>query len=245
LSAENSTFQGEIVNKYPLDDKGIQNIILDIVQNDKYQKELVLNLCHMLRNAMAYVEDTSQDWYGDAQKTLNEVQERRLAFENLRFDQANGHKTEVTSPYENAVKTTTEAIPESEFGDVWTDEELAAHFNEPLPKKQGKAVEKSTDKMTLEEIEEWEKKQDNSNDIYKLSARIKNLARREANNNLTNVGDMLANTYTHVLKSLYDFADTISDKETKIKLTDLLRSKESMPADFIAAVNANVKLKKK
>lgn len=228
------------MNRYPLDDKGMESIMLDIMQNDKFQKETILKLCMLLRNAMAYIEDEEMDWYQDAEKILSDVHARKIAFENLRFDQSNGHRTDLTSPYDAPLDAKKIAVSEN-YDPQMTEEELAVHFNEPLPKKK---QEKKVDKMSLEEIESWEKKQDNSNDIYKISARVKNLA-RTGGGNLTDVGDMLCNTYTHVIKAFYDFSENIPDKETKIKLTDLIRRHEDMPGNFIAATHSGVTIKKR
>lgn len=70
-------------------------------------------------------------------------------------------------------------------------------------------------------------------DIYRIAARVKNLARANGAT-LTRQGDMLANAYVHVLKALYDFAETIPEPHKK-KLTDLLQFHEKMPADVIDA----------
>lgn len=91
-------------------------------------------------------------------------------------------------------------------------------------------------KLTPEE--EFEKQQNDSTDIYKVAARVKNLARSVPSVNgrssadLTPAGDTLCNLYTHVLKSLYDFAETL-DKPTGEKLYNLLRQQEDMPARVI------------
>lgn len=127
---------------------------------------------------------------------------------------------------------------ERDFGSPMTEEEVAAHFGEPPPEKK---VVKSVNEMTLEEIESLEKGKDNSNDIYKISARVKNLA-RGTNVKLTPVGDALCNTYTHVLKSFYDFANTL-DSQTKNRFVNLIRSHEKMPGDVIASANTGVKTK--
>lgn len=95
--------------------------------------------------------------------------------------------------------------------------------------------EKDVLDMTPEEVKEWEKEQDNSDDIYKIVARVKNHARSKSAT-LTPVGDALCNTYTHVIKSFYDFANSLTDKNDKIRLIELIRKNETMPGDFIMAV---------
>lgn len=95
------------------------------------------------------------------------------------------------------------------------------------------------DQMTPDEAEAFEKEQDNSNDIYKVSARIKNQAREAANGNLTRVGDALCNLHTHVTMSYYMLAETIADPEIKKRLLELARTNESMPADLLKLLPRN------
>lgn len=234
------------MNKYPLDEHGIQNIIRDFVQHDLAQRELIDRLAGFLIQSLPYVDEDDSELKEDAQKLLKELYSRKLDFSNFRFDQQNGHKTEAISPYAGDPGKNIDIVTETQlnqveegFGEPMSEAELAAHFGESLPKKK---KSKSINKMSLEEIQEWEKKQDNSNDIYKVSARVKNLA-RSGNANLTPVGDMLCNTFTHVLKAYYDFAESLQDKEVKIKLIELTRKQEEMPGHFIAATQAGVKTK--
>lgn len=129
---------------------------------------------------------------------------------------------------------------ESEFGAPWTEEELARHFNEPPPvKKKTKPLKD----MTAEEIVAMEVAQDNSNDIYKISARVKNLA-RFGGASLTPQGEALCNTYTHVLKAFYTFAETMTNQEEKDKFMQLIRKHEDMPSNLIAAAGVGVKTSK-
>lgn len=126
---------------------------------------------------------------------------------------------------------------ESSFGEAWTEEELAKHFGEAPPVKK---ETKSLKDMTKEEILAFEAKQDNSNDIYKLSARVKNLA-RGGGASLTPMGDALCNTYTHVLKAFYTFAETLTNQDEKDRFIQLIRRHEDMPSNVIAAASAGVK----
>ena len=87
---------------------------------------------------------------------------------------------------------------------------------------------------SLEEIGEYEQKLNNSTDLYKIAARVKILAVSHFNANLTPIGVCLCNTYVHVLKEFYDFADTIADPTIKKNLQKLIKSKEDMPANFIS-----------
>lgn len=213
-----------------MDAKAIQDIATDILQHNSAQNEIISGLCALLKEGLSEVE-SENEWAEDVEKVLNALQKRRLDYENHRFNQKNGYNVRQNSPYAGPIG---EAKIDIEVpGEEMSPEDIARHFNE-APKRKKKRNKKSK-AMTLEEIEAWEKAQDNSNDIYKVSARIKNLA-RSSDASLTAVGDMLCNTYTHVAKSFYDFAETISDKETKIKLIELIKKNEIMPAQFIAAI---------
>lgn len=212
------------MNKYPLDDEGIESITKDLLQSHLAQQKTIEKLSNQLSKAISYIEN--DEWYEETTTLIKNIHVRNIDFANLRFNQQNGYKTEEISPYLEGGHDT-----------PMTEEELAKHFGEVLPKK--KKVQ-DVSKMTLEEITEWESKQENSNDIYKVAARIKNLA-RDGKANLTPVGEMLCNTFVHVLKSFYDFAETISDKEIKIKLIELTRKQEAMPGNFIAAAHSGVK----
>jgi len=127
---------------------------------------------------------------------------------------------------------------ESDYGEPWDEESLAKYFGEPPPEK------KESKKLTDEELISLEKKQNNSNDIYKLSARVKNLA-RGGGASLTPMGDALCNTYTHVLKAFYTFAETMTNQDEKDRFIQLIRRHEDMPSNVIAAANAGVKSKPK
>jgi hypothetical protein len=130
---------------------------------------------------------------------------------------------------------------EEAFGPELTEEDLARHFGQTREKKK-KGEPKGLNKMTLAEIEAWEAKQDNATDIYKIKARVANLA-RGANASLTPQGEILCNSYVHVMKAFYDFAEKIEDPDTKIGLISLIRNQEGMPGTSIAAAGAGVKMK--
>ena len=93
---------------------------------------------------------------------------------------------------------------------------------------------------TTEEVDAWQEAQDNSNDIYKVSARVKNLA-RSSGGALTPAGNMLCNLYTHVLLDLYTFAETIKDEKIKNDLINRIRSHEGLPGNLVNAANPGVK----
>lgn len=229
------------MTKYPLDNKAIENIANDLIRNHQAQNVLMGFLIVQLKAAMEDVDNTlvdgfsPGDWRNDADLLLKEIETRTKDFDDLRFDQQNGHKDGAISPYESKPEEIfqTEDHPDAPM----TEEELAKHFGEKLPKKK---KEKDVNGMSLEEIQEWEAKQNNNNDIYKVAARVKNLA-RGSKASLTPVGESLCNTFVHVLKTYYDFAETIQDKDIRAKLIELTRSQEAMPGNFIEATHAGVK----
>lgn len=125
---------------------------------------------------------------------------------------------------------------EAKLGPEMSTSELASHFNEPTPTAKPEVIPK-----TKEELDKWEKDQLNSNDIYRIAARVKNLA--AGNGSLTPVGEMMCNSFVHVLKAIYDFSETLPEPQ-KTQLGDLLRKHEDMPANLIAAAGAGVRNKK-
>lgn len=242
------------MNKYPLDAKAIEDFSQDILQHNRAQLTLIGDLAELLRTAMECVDEEDADdnpWLDDADDLLRTLSTRKVDYENHRFNQRNGYNIKSNSPYVapgtyigniDPIKENELNHAEQEFGPPMTEEELAEHFGETPPRKK-REKKKKFHKMSLQEIEDWEKAQDNSNDIYKVSARVKNLA-RGGGAVLTPAGDMLCNTFTHVVKALYDFAETIEDKNTKIKLIETIRKQEGMPASLVAASSAGVKVKK-
>ena len=131
---------------------------------------------------------------------------------------------------------------EGDFGEECSEEELARRFGETVAPKA--PTGKSLKEMTLDEIKAWESAQDNASDLYKIKARMSNLA-RDGGASLTGQGEILVNTCVHMFKSLYDFADTVSDQDTRIKLRNVIRANENLPALVISAARAAVRNKKK
>ena len=68
-------------------------------------------------------------------------------------------------------------------------------------------------------------------DIYSIAARVKNLA-RDYDASLSPIGEKLCNLYIHVLKDLYEFAETIPEPH-QMKLVELIESKEGFCRDVI------------
>lgn len=239
--------------KYPLDTQAIEEMSKDILLHHRGQQQTIDKLTHMCSDLLEEAENMDEEEKKYAFEFLASLGRRKVDFENHRFNQKNGHGIGVRSPFEADLteriitidlkkEADLNAMEAEHFGGEMSEEEIERLFNIEESKKK-KPKQKKLSKMTLEEIEAWEKAQDNANDIYKVSARVKNLARGAVKGNLTAQGDMVVNMFTHVIKSLYDFADTVSDKETKIKLTDLIRRQEEMPANLIAALGAGVKTK--
>lgn len=236
-----------IVNKYPLDNQAIEDISRDVLAHHRAQNEMITKLVGFLLEAMG---DEDMDWH-DAQVFLKTMGIRKNEYENHRFNQKNGYNTKANSPYAATPQEIGVQIApmeenrlnalEAESGPEMSEEDLAAHFNVPVPKRKSG---KSLNKMSLEEINEWEAQQNNSSDIYKVQARIKNIARSASGGNLTAQGDMLVNSFTHVVKAFYDFAETIEDKDTKIKLIELTKKQEEIPGSLISALGAGVKIAK-
>ncbi|CAK9253115.1 unnamed protein product [Sphagnum jensenii] len=221
------------------------------------QCTLIADLAEILRTAIECVEDEDENpWVDDANTLLSTLSSRRIEFENHRFNQKNGHLTQSRSPFPAETFESIGHIDikkeadlnaiESGFGDQMSEDEVANLFQEKpkVVKKKKKLKPVKLEKMNLEEIEEWEASQNNSNDIYKVSARIKNAARMAVKANLTPQGDMLANSFTHIVKAFYDFAETVSDKETKLRLIALTRKQEEVPANLIAALSAGMQAPK-
>jgi hypothetical protein len=240
-------------NKYPLDAQAIEEMSRDILLHDRAQQKMIHVLMGLLGEAMSEPDVEDSSWYEDAKDILSSLSKRKMDFENHRFNQSNGYNVKEKSPYQPSPEerkiTNIDLMTENElnaieagFGEEMNEDELASLFGEKKPKKKKKT--KKIEKMSLEEIESWEAAQENSNDIYKVSARIKNSARMAVKANLTAQGDMVVNTFTHLIKALYDFADTIKDRETKVKLVELTKKQEELPGNLLVALGAGVTLKK-
>lgn len=70
------------------------------------------------------------------------------------------------------------------------------------------------------------------NDIYQISARIKN-AVAFADHALSPQGNALCNMFSHVIKELYDFSETIVDEEIASKLNQIIKKQEEFPAKLL------------
>lgn len=70
------------------------------------------------------------------------------------------------------------------------------------------------------------------NNIYQISARIKNAAAKN-DHAFSEQGRALCNMYTHVIKALYDFSDTLEDKEIAARLNSVILKQEDFPAKLL------------
>jgi hypothetical protein len=70
------------------------------------------------------------------------------------------------------------------------------------------------------------------NDIYQISARIKNAA-AASDHAFSPQGIALCNMFTHVIKELYDFSATIEDKEIAANLDRIIKRQENFPARLL------------
>lgn len=146
------------------------------------------------------------------------------------------------------------AIEAEAFGGEMSEAELAKAFGEstksfvPVVKKkklkdmsQAEIMKASVDELRIlvEEAEGDEREEDNSSDLYKIKARVANLA-RESGGVLTPAGEALCNSYVHVLKAFYDFADTL-DFSTKMKLKEFIRRSEGFPGQVVGSQLAGVR----
>lgn len=244
--------------RYPIDHLTVEQLFGHLISHHRAQEDLIKKLNGLLIEAMTNLdEEDNNEFFRDVKLLMKLQHENAMANETRKFNEKNGHGKAHNSdtaavqqaanlaqkqfnPEENA--RANEA--EKSFGEEMSEEDLARHFSEaPKRKKKGgvdMAAKDPFKEMSLDEIEAWEAKQNNSNDIYKIKARVANLA-RSGGGSLTSQGEMLCNTFVHVLVDLYQFADTIPDKEMKIKFIERIRKHEGMPGTLINAAGAGVK----
>lgn len=115
--------------------------------------------------------------------------------------------------------------------DQLTANEMAKQFGEGKPETEKTLPDFSV--MTKAEVEEWEAKEYNSNDIYRIKARVQNFVAQDGGM-LTPVGQILCNTFVHMARDLYNCAETLPEPY-RTQIADIVRKHESMPANVIAA----------
>lgn len=256
--------------KYPIDAVTSETFYGHLIAHDRAQRNMIHALTTLLQEAMLGVEPEDASWYDDAKAILDLQKKIKVENENRLFNAKNGHPDNSTVnvsvsndlpptiPIRDNIQVPGAIITpeqnanlserEKGFGEELSEAELASHFSE-RPKKAAKGSVDLTKKepfkgMTLDEIEAWEAAQNNGNDIYKIKSRVQNLAVGISGGNLTPVGEMMVNSFVHVVKDLYDYADTLTDKETKIRLTERIRKHESMPGNLISAASSGVSEKR-
>jgi len=243
--------------KYPIDRQTINTMQAHIIAHERAQNDMILALSVCLAAAMDEMGMEDTEWYPEAQKLLKLRENLKNYHDNRIFNEKNGHAEHVVISPETVNANYADIVPslgigqindpeenkrlndaEKTFGEEMSAEEVARIFKESTSKGSTGKVDMSKKDpfkgMTLEEIEEWEAKQNNSNDLYKIKARVQNSA-VASSGNLTPVGEMMVNSFVHVLKDLYDYADSLSDKSEKITLIERVRKHENMPGQLIAA----------
>lgn len=257
--------------KYPIDPLTTETFFGHLIANDRAQRQTIQALTALLMAAMSEMGADDTDWFHESTK-LFKIQAKIKADHDTRiFNARNGHNESTTIRLEGVneigrvePKSEVTYVPgividpemnaqlneqEKAFGEEMTEAEIAAMFREkPKQNNYRGGVDMNQKEpfkgMTLEEIENWEKDQENSNDIYKIKARVANLAVGISGGHLTPVGVMMVNSFVHVVKDLYAFADTIPDRSLKIALHERIRKHESMPGTLIAAASSGVTMKK-
>ena len=126
--------------------------------------------------------------------------------------------------YQSAVNEAQINHAERSFGNEMSETEAAKLFGETSPASQP-ALDAETEELV---------------NIYRIKARIGN-AVAATGGSMTRTGEGLVNSFTHVVKAMYDFALTLKDPVEKQALLDLVKKHESMPADFIKSVSVGVK----
>jgi hypothetical protein len=223
-----------------LDAESIQNSLKTLANHDRAQREYIQKLTSIIESAMIEMGSEDSDWFQEAKELMQFNETNRIDNENRRFHENTLRaQEELENPKRRHAKAIVRDVVQQdhEYDGELAQNDLAKYFKERPVKPTNQP---NFGKMSLEQIEEWERKQENSNDIYKIKARVANLA-RGGGASLTPQGEMLCNTYVHVLKSFYDFADRIPDREMRLRLIELIKSNEGMPANLINAAGAGVK----
>lgn len=255
--------------KFPLDQLTFDETMFNLMSHVNMQTVLIEKLSQLLTHAMDASEHDDDDWFKDSTALFSDLRRIKVENETARWNKSNYEaqnplsnlptvrsnvgKVEVIQrddghivglpglQFDEALNMKANKVEEG-FGPEMSEEEMERMFSQKRSKVK-KVEEKKLAEMTMTEIEDWEAKQNNATDIYKVAARVKNLA-RGGNASLTAQGEILCNTYVHVMMAFYAFSDKIEDKNTKIQLISLIRSQEGMPGTVIAAAGAGVKLKK-
>lgn len=230
--------------KYPLDPTTYVENVRHILEHEKTQVLIIQKMGSLLESAMDFIDSDNIEWYKESETLLKDLHAMKMYHESRRWNEDNYQRQQhMDDGPDLSLSVLEDTYTPSETHGEMTEEDLSKHFKEKRKDKKKKEEPKTLKSMTNEEIVEWEQAQENSNDIYKVKARVANLARGNGLS-LTPQGDQLVNTYVHVLKSFYAFAEKLEDKNVKVQLTALIRSVENMPGTLIAAAGAGVVVKK-
>lgn len=240
--------------KYPIDTTTVEKFFGHLVAHTRAQSQINDAAFILLRAAMEEMGMEDTDWYPEAKQLMKFREKLKIDHENRLFNEKNGLADKINQPLPSFGVDGTITDPElnkklddveSGFGGEMSEEDLAAHFKEKPKKKSKDGIDLSEKtpfkNMSIDEIEAWERKQENSNDIYKIKARVQNLAVGISGGNLTPVGTMMVNSFVHVVKDLYEFAETVQDKSLRIELIERIKRHETMPGTLIAAASSGVK----
>lgn len=246
--------------KYPIDHLTAEQFFGHLIAHHRALETQVSSLTRLLMEAMSEMGMEDTDWFTEAKDLIKNIKSIERDHELRIFNESNGHGTPQRADTEIVQKVTENAQKqftpeqnamanqqEKSFGEEMSEDDLAAYFKEKRTKKKEHKVNLSKKDpfagMSLDEIQAWEAEQDNSNDLYKVKARVMNLARASTGGTVTPVGEILVNTYVHVLMDFYKYAATL-DKDVRYEMTQRIRKHEDMPGKIIAASTANVKVKK-
>lgn len=236
-----------------------------LLEHNKTQENLVNRVCGLLKESMSYVEEgEEEEWYFQAQTLFVDLHALQMYHESRRFNEDNFRKQfgyEPKARVADSINRINEPVdipvlePQDDHGEM-SETELNKLFNGNREVKRHKQAsskrglrqmsEREIASTSIDKLKELvadatieEHAMDNSTDIYKIKARVANLARGPGMQ-LTPQGEQLCNTFVHVLKSLYDFADRVHEEKTRTSLIKLIRSHETMPSVLIAAAGAGV-----
>jgi hypothetical protein len=251
--------------KYPLDPSTFSETINTLVEHNKMQEVLVQKVCSLLQLAMDDAEYADSEWYVESETLFKDMHALKMYHESRRFNEDNFRKQYGFEPAQR-VKGSIDRlndlsdlpmVDDQEEAPEMSHTELDVALNSKRSMKKRRYVgnpQRGLQQMSEDEISSTpvnklkelvaqaeldEQASDNSTDIYKIKARVANLARGPGMS-LTPQGVQLCNTFVHVLKSFYDFADKIQDPNVRVPLIKLIRSHEKMPGVLIASAGAGV-----
>lgn len=210
--------------KYPLDKNILKETLQSIESHSQSQEEIINKLSQILTEAVKSTNDKDASWIIASKEFFKNKKESENNIESFIV-----HKDSFA---QDSLENEAEA---------WKEDELDRYFNKKESKTLRDMTEEEIDctpipklEKLVKEAEEEEEKSNNSTDIYKIKARVANLARGPGMH-LTPTGEILCNVFVHMLKELYDFTDTLKDEKIKESLYTIIRKQENVPNTIIAA----------